>query len=85
MLVFIPELYDVEAQTVHIEMNVALLEIRSDGFPNADFGVQGFYSLPCRLADLEGTSLDPLSFIQQILFKHLVCAGLYMKNQVCSD
>ena len=34
---------------------------------------------------LVGTSLDPLSFIQQILFKHLVCAGLYMKNQGCSD
>ena len=34
---------------------------------------------------LVGTSLDPLSFIQQILFKHLVCAGLYIKNQGCSD
>ena len=41
MLVFIPEFYDVEAQTVHIEMNVALLEIGSDGFPDADFGVHG--------------------------------------------
>ena len=33
---------------------------------------------------LEGTSLDPLSFIQQILFKHLVCATHYIKNQGCS-
>ena len=28
MLVFIPEFHDVEAQTVHIEMNVALLKKR---------------------------------------------------------
>ena len=34
---------------------------------------------------LEGTSLDPLSFIQQILFKHLLCARHYMKIQGCSD
>ena len=34
---------------------------------------------------LEGTSLDPLSFIQQILFKHLVCATHYIKNQGCND
>ena len=32
-------------------MNVALLEIGSDGFPYADFRVHGFYGLPCRLAD----------------------------------
>ena len=41
MLIFIPGFYDVEAQTVHIEMNVALLEIGSDGFPYVDFGVHG--------------------------------------------
>ena len=51
MMVFIPEFYDVEAQTVHIEMNVALLEIGSHGFPDADFRVHSFYGLPCRLTD----------------------------------
>ena len=51
MMVFVPELNDVEAQTVYIEMNVALLEIGSDGFPYAYFGVHCFYGLPCCLAD----------------------------------
>ena len=51
MMIFVPKLNDVEAQTVYIEMKVALLELGSDGFPYADFRVHGFYGLPCRLAD----------------------------------
>lgn len=37
----VEELDDVEAATIDIEMNVALLEIGSDGFPYVDFGVHG--------------------------------------------
>ena len=35
---FIPKLDNVETATVHIEVNVAFLEVRRDGLPDPDFG-----------------------------------------------
>ena len=35
VLILVPELDDMEAAAVHVEVDVALLEIRGDGFPDA--------------------------------------------------
>ena len=51
MLILVPKLDDVEAATVHVEMDVAFLEVRRDGLPDSDFGMHCFHGLPSRLAD----------------------------------
>ena len=51
MLVFVPKLHDVEAAAVDVEVDVALLEIRRDGFPSLDFRVHRLNCLPSRLTD----------------------------------
>ena len=53
----VPELDDMEAAAVHIEVDVALLEIRGDGLPDADLRVQCFHGLPRRLADAFAVAL----------------------------
>lgn len=51
MVVGVPEFDDVETATVNIEMDVALLEIGGDAFPDFDFGVHRLYGFPCCLAN----------------------------------
>ena len=51
MMMLVPELDDMEAATVHVEVDIALLEIRGDGFPDEDLRMQCFNGLPSSLAD----------------------------------
>ena len=51
VLILVPELDDVESAAVHIKVNVPLLEVRSNGFPDLDFWMQCFNGLPCCLAN----------------------------------
>ena len=51
VLVFVPKLDDVEAASVHIEVDVTLLEVRRDGLPDTDFGMHSLHSLPSHLSD----------------------------------
>ena len=51
VLMLVPERDDMEAAAVHVEVDVALLEIRGDGFPDADLRMQRFNGLPSGLAD----------------------------------
>ena len=50
-MVLIPELDDMEAAAVHVEVDVALLEVRGNGLPDADFRMPRFHGLPSSLAD----------------------------------
>ena len=52
----VPELDDMESAAVDIEMDVALLEIGSDGFPNADLVMQRLDGTPRCLSD--ATAMD---------------------------
>ena len=49
MLILVPELNNMETQTVYVEVNVPLLEIRGHRFPHSDFWMHGFYGFPCCL------------------------------------
>ena len=51
VLVGVPEFDDVEAAAVDIEVDVALLVIGGDAFPDFDFGVHSLYCFPGCQAD----------------------------------
>ena len=51
VLMLVPELDNMEAAAVHIEVNIALFEVRGDGLPDADLRMHCFHSLPRGLAD----------------------------------
>ena len=50
-MVSIPEFDDAETAAVDIEVDVALLVIGGDAFPDFDFGVHRLYGFPCYLAN----------------------------------
>ena len=50
-MVGVPEFDDVEAAAVDIEVDVALLVIGGDAFPDFNFGVQRLYCFPGCLSD----------------------------------
>ena len=52
-----PKLIYLEAALVHVEMDVALLKIRSAGLPNRGFGMQSLNRLPRTVADTFGVFL----------------------------
>ena len=52
-----PKLIYLEAALVHVEMDVALLKIRSAGLPNLGFGMQSLNRLPRTVADTFGVFL----------------------------
>ena len=56
MMIPVPELHDMESAAVDIEMDVALLEVGSDGFPDADLGMQCLDGTPRCLSD--ATAMD---------------------------
>lgn len=62
----VKELDDVEAATIDIEMNVALLEIGRMGLPNADFRMHPFHLAPSRITD--ATTVDVGRNEQQLQF-----------------
>lgn len=47
----VEELHDMEAEPVHIEVDVPLLEIRRDGLPHNYLWVQVFHRAPRGIAD----------------------------------
>ena len=55
-MILVPELDDMESAAVDIEMDVALLEVGCDGFPNADLGMQCLDGTPRCLSD--ATAMD---------------------------
>lgn len=82
MLVFVPELDDVETQSVDIEVDVTLLEIGRHRLPNADFGMQSFNGLPCRLAQ----TLAMCLWLDEQYFQFALCILLVnLKNQTAYD
>ena len=50
-VVVVEELDDVESEPVHVEVDVARLEIGRAGLPHADFGVEPFDGAPRGLSD----------------------------------
>ncbi len=50
-VVAVEELDNVEPEPVHVEVDVARLEIGGAGLPDADFGVEPFDGAPCCLSD----------------------------------
>ncbi len=52
-VVAVEELDDVESEPVHVEVDVAHLEIRRACFPNSDFGMKAFDRAPGGLPDAE--------------------------------
>ena len=62
----VEELDDVEAATIDIEMNVALLEIGRMGLPDANFGMHPFHLAPSGKTD--ATTVDVGRYEQQLQF-----------------
>lgn len=62
----VEELDDVEATTIDIKMNVALLEIGRMGLPDADFRMHPFHLAPSRITD--ATTVDVGRDEQQLQF-----------------
>ena len=50
-MVAVVELHDMKPAAVDIEMDIPLLKVRGDGFPDSHFRVQTLYSTPCSIAD----------------------------------
>lgn len=50
-MIFVKKLHDVEAATINIEMDIALLKIRCDRFPHFHFRMQFFDSTPSGISD----------------------------------
>lgn len=50
-MILVPELDDLEAAAVHVEMDVAFFEVRGDGFPDFNLRMKRFHGLPSGLAD----------------------------------
>lgn len=50
-MVAVVELHDMKAAAIHVEVNVPLLEVRSDSLPDLYLRVQPLYSAPCGIAD----------------------------------
>ena len=74
-LMLVPELNDMETKTIHIEVNVPLLEIRSTCLPNAYLRMHDFDGLPCCLTQALAVHLwldkQYLQFAFSILFVNL--------------
>ena len=51
MLILVPEFDDMEPAAVHVEVDVALLEVWGDGFPHLDLRMLRFHRLPGGLAN----------------------------------
>ena len=57
MMIPVPELDDMESAAVDIEMDVALLEVGRDGFPDADLGVHCLHGSPRCLSNTPAMDL----------------------------
>ena len=51
VLMLVPELDNMEAAAVHVEVDVTFLEVWGDCFPDADLRMHRFHGLPSGLAD----------------------------------
>ena len=52
-MVAVEKLHDVKAAAVHIEMNVPLLKIRRDSFPDGNLRMELFHRAPRGITDAE--------------------------------
>ena len=52
-----PKLVNMKAAFVNVKMNIALLKVRSAGFPNLGFGVKSLDRLPSTVPDALGVFL----------------------------
>lgn len=51
IIIFIPELHNLESSAVDIEMDIPFLIVGSDELTHVDAGIQLLNGLPCSLAD----------------------------------
>ena len=82
---FVSKLHDVEAAAVNVEMDVPLLEMRCDGFPDLDFRVHGLHNLPRRMTDVfaVGFGQDTQQFQFALYRQRAGCVGGRSLQKCC--